>query len=117
MSREILQSEGKNVHFQKAVGPRGEGTSDLLVDGQINTGNGGAVVDVYTPTGSNSRNVLSNIAQKEDQAPNIIVYIRNNPSLTVEQFGTEEQILAKLRALIDPENLGIMRIRSVRVIK
>ena len=113
---EILQSEGTNVHFQKAIGRRGTGTADLAVGGEANTGAGGIVVDVYTPTVSSVDKVIYHIAEKNNQAPNIIVNIRSNPHLSLEQFGTAEELLEKLRNIIAPDG-GTMNIRSVRVIK
>ena len=74
------------------------------------------VVDVLTPRTTIPDNVFLGIASKNDQAPNIIVNLRNNPSLTPAQLGTEAEILEKVRALIEPAG-GTMNIRSVRVIK
>ncbi|NVB36406.1 hypothetical protein G6O69_01090 [Pseudenhygromyxa sp. WMMC2535] len=111
----VLQAEGKNVHFQTPTGPRGAGTADLLVGGEAGTGAGGMVMDVLTPRTSNPANVYLGIASKNNQAPNIIVNIRNNPRLTPELLGTEAEILEQVRLLIEPAG-GVMNIRSVRVI-
>jgi hypothetical protein len=103
----ILRSEGTNVHFQTPVGPRGPGTADFLVGGERRTGLGGAVTDVLTPRTSKPANVLLSIADKNNQAPNIIVNLRHT-SITPQQLG---DVMPGIRAL------GASDIQTVRIVK
>jgi hypothetical protein len=115
----LLRSEGKNVHFQTPVGPRGAGTADFLVGGEPGTGVGGVVTDVLTPISSKPGSVVRSIADKNNQAPNIIVNLRSS-SATEWQIGTETRpgttevlgdVMQRVREGFDARN-----IRSVRII-
>jgi hypothetical protein len=103
----LLRSEGTNVHFQTPVGPRGPNTADFLVGGQRGTGLGGEVTDVLTPRTSKPANVLLSIADKNDQAPNIIVNLRHT-SVAPQQLG---DVMSGIRVL------GAFDIRTVRLVK
>jgi hypothetical protein len=81
----VLRENGVNVHAQAPSGPRGPGTADFLIGGQKGTGRGGIPADVYAP-GPNTpiKNILSNIADKNNQARVIIVDL-NRPGVTVTE--------------------------------
>ena len=110
-----LRSEGTNVHFQTPTGARGATTADFLVGGERGTGMGGLVFDVYTPKSTNFMSVYSTVAGKNDQAPNIIVNLLNNPYVKRSSLGSEEYMLEQVRLLIEPAG-GTMNIKSIRVL-
>lgn len=72
--------------------------------------------DVLTPRTKVPANVALGVASKNNQAPNIIVNIRNNPYLSRESLGGEAQLLEDVRDLIEPAG-GVMKIRTVRIIE
>jgi len=109
-----LRSEGQNVHFQTPVGKRGPGTADFLVSGQRGTGVGGKPTDVLTPRTKIPANVALGVASKNDQAPYIIVNIRNNPHLSKDALGGEAGLMQGARDLIEPAG-GIFRILGIRI--
>lgn len=104
----LLRSEGTNVHFQTPIGPRGPNTADFLVGGQKGTGLGGAPTDVFTPITSKPGNIISGIANKNNQAPNIIVNLQHTP-VTGSQLGN---VLDRLH-----NGFGATNIQSVRIIE
>lgn len=111
----VLRAEGMNVHFQTPIGQRGPKTADLLVGGERGTGAGADVFDVLTPRTENPANVALGIASKNNQAPNIIVNIRNNPHLSMESLGGPKQLMQDVRDLIEPAG-GVMKIKSIRIV-
>jgi RHS repeat-associated protein len=104
----VLIAEGKNVHFQTPVGPKGHGTADFLVGGEEGTGLGGEVTDVFTPITEQPGSVIRGIADKNIQAPNIIVDLRAT-SVTEWELG---DVMTRVRGGFRATN-----IRSVRFIK
>jgi hypothetical protein len=111
----ILRSEGKNVFFQKPVGPRGSDTADFLVGGERRTGFGGIPTDVLTPRTANPRNVLLSIADKNDQAPSIIVNLSNNPSVWASQLGDFGNILDRVWEILEPQGVPL-NIKQLRIV-
>ena len=104
----LLRSEGTNVHFQNPIGPRGPNTADFLVGGQKGTGLGGAPTDVFTPITSKPGNIISGIANKNNQAPNIILNLRHTP-VTGSQLGN---VMDRLH-----NGFGATNIQNVRIIE
>ena len=104
----LLRSEGTNVHFQTPIGPRGPNTADFLVGGQRGTGLGGAPTDVFTPITSKPGNIISGIANKNNQAPNILLNLQHTP-VTGSQLGN---VLDRLH-----NGFGATNIQSVRIIE
>jgi hypothetical protein len=109
-----LRDEGSNVHFQTPTGRRGPTTADFLVGGQRGTGAGGTPWDVLTPRTATPQNVALSVAGKSDQAPNVIVNIRNNPRLTRASLGGETGLLEDVRSLIEPSG-GSLNIKRIRI--
>ena len=106
----VLRSEGLNVHFQTAIGPRGPNTADFLVGGERGTGLGGRATDVFTPITRNSDNVIKGIFNKDSQTPHIILNLRHTP-VKLDELG---DILNRVNSF-HPEFPG--RIQSVRIIE
>jgi len=79
----FLRESGVNVHAQTPSGSRGPGTADFLIAGEKGTGRGGIPADVYAPGPTTPiKNILSNIAKKDNQAQVILVDL-NRPGVKV----------------------------------
>jgi Contact-dependent growth inhibition CdiA C-terminal domain len=89
------------------VGRRGADTADFLVGGFKGTGKGGVPTDVFTPITEKPANVLLGIANKKDQAENIIVNLRHT-NVQSNQLGNVKQSLF---------DLGAGNIKSVKIIE
>jgi hypothetical protein len=95
-----MASLGNKVELRDPVGTRGTATSDLLVNGQQ--------WDVYSPTSSNVKNVLTNIAKKFSQVNGGGVVIDlSGTGLSEADFGNA---LGRVNGMIrswDPSNTPI----------
>ena len=86
------------------------------VGGEAGTGKGGLAFDVFTPISTKVGSVYLGISRKNNQAPNIIVNIKNNPNFTAEQIGNQGFILNQVRSIIEPQGKK-MNIVYVKVIE